>query len=202
MLKQALTNVFRNSLQSEAFFAGWQKEKPREYWSRGDGVHLGIELQLDKWWQKAGGNIAINLWCGHRWSIPTLGWVDRGVDYGNVRLSPRENCDHWWQIRSDSNVEEFAAEFDRLLLSHAIPWFQKVTTKEGYMGWYAGVFSRPSTLPYLLELHGRRAALEAACEWLWTSPRGIERTLNWLESVSMMSSDLARRFQLASIQSL
>jgi hypothetical protein len=202
MLSQTLAKEFQKQLASEPFFGSWLKEKPRAYWKRSTDLHLSIDLQLDKWWDKDGGKIAVNLGCGHRWTIPTLGWQEEGMDYSSMRLSPEENTDHWWQIRSESDITCFSTDFVSLLQASGIPWFDKVATKEGFLGWYSTIYPHSSTLPYILEIHGRSALIRHLCEWLESAPSGIDRQLKWLVDVGVITADFSHRLRLASIQSV
>jgi len=200
-LTDAISKSFRASLEQTPFFSDWQLTSPREYRKQGGEVHLRIDLQLDKWWQETGGKIAVNLWCGHRWTIPTLGWLENGVDYRNTRLSPHEGQDHWWQINSANQVTEFEIDLHCLLAERGVSWFELVSTKQGFLDWYSSVSPGPATLPYVLELHGRAVTARRVRDWLATAPRGVDRYLGWLVKVGILSDDLSKRISLASIQS-
>ncbi len=199
-LTTAISKSFRERLDGMPFFKDWEQTGPREYRKSNSEAHLRIDLQLDKWWQKTGGKVAVNLWCGHHWAIPTLGRLADEVAYASTRLSPRDNHDYWWQISSPGQVQEFAADVQRLLSERGIPWFAKVATKRGFLEWYASVFPEPATFPYLLELDGRLATVGRVRRWLATAPRGIDRHLAWFVQVGILSEDLSRRLRLASIQ--
>lgn len=189
-------------LASVPFFSHWGNENPRLYWLRGVDVNLGIDLQLDKWWAKNGGKVAVNLWCGHRWSVPIMGWLDDGVDYWNTRLSPQENRDHWWTIESEEDVVRFSKDFEHLLQGRAIPWFNRVKTKEGFLDWYSTVYPESMGFPYVLEVFGMPTLIQRVCTWLESTPPGIDRQLKWMVEVGVISEDLSQRLKLASIQSI
>ncbi len=200
-LTNSISKAFKESLEGMPFFKDWQQTSSREYRKHDvAGVHLRIDLQFDKWWQKTGGKIAVNLWCGHRWAVPTLGWSEGGVDYCSTRLSPRDNHDHWWQIHSTGQVQEFKVDLQSLLSKRGLPWFERVATKQGFLEWYSSVFPEPASFPYVLEVRGHLVASDRVRNWLATAPRGIDRHLAWMVQVGILSDDLSQRIRLASIQ--
>lgn len=199
-LTRILNKAFRDGMASVEYFTGWTREKPREFWSRTDSRGLGVELQLGKWWEAKGGQAAVNLWCGHRWEVPGLGWREDGFDYLNRRLSRRDDQDHWWDIASEEDVRRFQGEMVTLLNDVAFPWFEQVGTREGYCQWVAARNPGPGHFPYLLELQGAGPLRKALREWLQTCPRSIDTVMKWLVSVKVLAPDMAEQLQLASIQ--
>jgi hypothetical protein len=199
-LTPSLTKEFRATVAAMPFFRDWEQTSPREYRSEDNDVRLRIDLQLDKWWQKSGGMVAVNLWCGHKWNVPTLGWLDEGFDYSDARLSPRENQDHWWQIQSDADVQQFGIDVERLLFERGVPWFEKVSSKEGFLAWYASANPQPATFPYVLEIYGPTKTKQRVRDWLATAPPGIDRYLKWLVKAGIISHELSERIHDSSIQ--
>jgi len=201
MFSRSLARVFQEALAREPFFEDWEKEKPREYWSRSGERAQGIDLQFDKWWEKTGGKVAVNLWVGHRWSTPSWAWREDGVEYANHRLSPTDG-DHWWTIRSEDQVTAFRENLTSLLPAKAVPWFRQVATKNGYLAWVLENNPAPAGFPYILELQGEDAAKQQISNWLLELPSGIQSITQWMTEAGLASPDLSRRIWLASIQSV
>ena len=78
--------------------------------------------------------------------------------------------------------------------SQAIPWFEDVSTKEGFAERAATELPPESIFPYLLELGGETRLRRSVCDWLLRAPRGIDQTLAWLVQTGMLSErDTTRR---------
>lgn len=206
MLSRLLAKSFQVTVAQHAFFDDWERTKPREFWKRTVDLRLGIDLQLDKWWDKQkGGKAAVNLWCGHRWSVPPIppAWLDEdGFSSDNIRLTSEieRETDHWWPIASESDLSEFQLGFSAMLDGGGIPWLRKVSSKEGFVQWIAGSWRQHVPFPYALELYGRDELRKRVKAWLVTAPTRIEQDLQWLVEIGMISPDVSQRLWLASIQ--
>jgi hypothetical protein len=202
MISRKLNKAFKGALCQLEYFSQWQKEKPKEFWNRDDVHALGVDLQLEKYWEQTGGKIAVNLFCGHKWEAPQIfpGWVSNDLFYSSVRLSKDMKQDHWWTVHNEQEIEIFAQDLKRLLVSNAVPWFEKVKTKEGFLEWYSTVNTMHACFPFILEISGVEGLRKKLIDWLWTYPRNIERTLDWLVGVDVISQNLSSEIRIASMQ--
>lgn len=201
MFTKGLNRVFKERLAEQHYFDQWQREKSRELWKRDVEYSLGIDLQLGKWWGEKGGEVAVNLWCGHRWTVPSKRLSNNDdIDYFSSRLGPIQNQDHWWKIATETDIEALSVELASLLSSRATPWFDKVSTKTGFLDWCSSVYPESFCFPYILEVHGASALKESVCHWLTSAPRGIEQHLDWLLEFEIVSPEIASRLRKASIQ--
>ncbi|QWV92153.1 DUF4304 domain-containing protein [Geomonas oryzisoli] len=200
MIKK-LNRSFQEAISSQGYFRGWAKEKPREYWQRTPEHVQGIELQVDKYWDTAGGKFAINLWNGHRWSVPSIGSGRCGeIETFYTRLSDKMTGDAWWSVNNETELEAAMKEIKKLLQKNAIPWFERVWNKVGALEWRMETYGEYSFFREYLEIYGTDAFYEKIREWLSTCPRGIEAILEWLVIVGVISADVAGRIRLASFQ--
>jgi hypothetical protein len=200
MIKK-LNQSFQQAVISLDYFQPWTKETPREYWYRTPERAQGIELQIDKYWKTIGGKFAVNLWNGHRWSVPSIGFGRCGeIETFCTRLSERMIGNAWWSVTDETELEVAMTEVKQLLLENAIPWFKRVSDKVGALEWRMEIYGKHSFFREYLEIYGADALREQIREWLSTCPRGIEATLEWLVIVGIIPTDVAGRLRLASIQ--
>ena len=160
----------------------------------------GINLDLDKWWEQDGGNISVSLSCGHKWDYPVQTWSDDGLDYYDISLGPELGEQHMWSVFSDEDISKIESELAELIPSLAIPWFERVSTKKGFVDWFRGVYSRDACFRYTLDAEGPAALMRDVLAWLSTLPRRIDDDLTWLATVDIISQDLAADIRMASMQ--
>ena len=202
MIKK-LNKSFHQVVTSFDYFRHWTKEKPREYWHRSPEYVQGIYLQIDKYWETNGGKFAINLCMGHKWSVPNIGSGRSGeIEIISTRLSEKMTGDAWWSVYDERQLENAITEVKDLVHLNAIPWFEEVNNKLGYLEWQLSTYGQYSFLRDQLEVYGTDVFRGKICEWLMTYPRGIERTLEWLVLVGIITADVSARLRLASIQAI
>lgn len=202
MIKK-LNKSFHQVVTSFDYLRHWTKEKPREYWHRTPENVRGIYLQIDKYWETDGGKFAVNLCAGHKWSVANIGAGRSGeIEIISTRLSEKMTGDAWWSVYDERQLETAIAEVKDLIHQNAIPWFEKVNNKVGCLEWQLATYGQYTFLRNQLEVYGADVFRGKICEWLKTYPRGIERTLEWLVLVAIITSDVSERMRLASIQAL
>ena len=199
MLVHDLCKVFRDRVYEHSYFDHWVVEKPREFWDRDEVRCCGIEVQLGKWWKKTGGQVAVNLWCGHRWKN-SIGPSSEGFDYESCRLGSLSDQDRWWRVSSAKDIDAFGIELNALLKGEAIPWFSQVSSKEGFLDWASSVFPVSHCFPYVLEVCGVETLSVRVRHWLLTAPRDVGNYLEWLVEIEVISKPLADQIYKASIQ--
>jgi hypothetical protein len=190
---------FGDQIESHEFFVGWTRENPREFRRHQDTTFRSIDLQLDKWWDKSGGKIRVNMRLSHDWQYGSDTPIDEVYDEF-LPLTHQVGNDRWWPIHSDDCIERFSSDLKTLLSDVAIPWFTTVATKEGYYTWLDSTPEHEPTFYQHLELRGIERLRREVAAWLGTLPRQIDNQLEWLVKHDLMNTDLSKRIRLASLQ--
>lgn len=116
---------------------------------RRSGIHLirqteeviqAVHLQASRWGSKEKGAFTVNLvitwqsiyetWINEQFpKNPATALFPTPVRIGE--LSP-ERLDHWWDVNGSTDVEQLSADVLEVLVTLALPFFDRLTSKQSY----------------------------------------------------------------------
>jgi hypothetical protein len=169
-----------------------------------------ILFYLDKWWEKdTGGQVYVELFC----LVPavqlaltglaqSLEMPDYNVPFTHFQYATGEPSQkRSWEIHSAADVADFEIQMKSWLSSVALPWLARFSSLQGTMT-HMRDQRQFHMLAMLLASQGDRAgAQDAAVAWLRSLPRQIEKKLQKLAAVGLLSAQDETVLLNASIQS-
>jgi len=200
MLTKQLNKAFKKTITGNEFFSNWIPKGSRAFVDKQDKLLREIDLQLDKYWERNRGSVAINITCAHKLDVPLIGWAEEGFDRTSIRLTPEDKTDFWWNIATEESIERFVDEFKALLSSKAIPWFKSVETIEGFLSLDIWSKGRIALFPYQLQYLGKTQFQGEFIHWLKTLPRKADGTFKWATDAGLISESICNDLIEASRQ--
>jgi hypothetical protein len=176
-----INKLWKSLLEELPYFSGYSLSKSRELSLETDLCKIILEAQPSKWWEKDGGEIAVNILIGLKWKDESLNTYV-GMNFQSYRLSRDCIDDQWWEIYSDDDVERFKSELITLLNSCGIPLIQQCSTYEGTYVWMLEHDIPGTAMKQSLELYGLEGLKSYVINWLQSFPRRAEDTFAWIEN--------------------
>ncbi|MDH3452357.1 MAG: hypothetical protein OEN20_08050 [Gammaproteobacteria bacterium] len=180
----------------------------RRYYRKAHAVECEISVYRDKWWNKSGGSIFLELYCLEQevqqllggcpqsWLRPDYAQPLRHFQYSLGRSATRNE----WKISSADDVAAFGPGLQDFLLAEGLHWFAQFDSREGVIGY----LQRERAHATLAELHARLGndaqALQAFNDFLHEYPRDIETELYKMASVGIIDDQECRVLLRGSLQ--
>ncbi|MFK5924431.1 MAG: hypothetical protein QM496_19820 [Verrucomicrobiota bacterium] len=188
MIKE-VNKAFADIVSANSYFSDWSPKGTRVFTNEQDKVRREIDLQVDKYWEKTGGAVAVNLSCAHKLDVPPLGWTEGGFDNTFIRLAPLQKSDYWWKINSEESIEAFKEEFEQLLCEIAVPWFDSAKTINGILSLEVWTKGKLALFPYQLQSLGKVKFQSEFFKWIKTLPRQEDNVFKWAVEAGVIDAN-------------
>ncbi len=180
----------------------------RRYVAASDWYQREIAFYRDKRWSKQGGKLYADLNClvnalqqALTGCAQSLAAVDFAIplNHFQYRLTARgEDC--VWSIHSQQDVADFEQQVGDWMTASAWPWFEQFASMPGVIR-FMQEQERWQQLALLQNSLGQAVEAKASMQaWLESLPRQIERPLQELADVGLLSADAAKLLMRASLQ--
>ena len=180
----------------------------RRYYRRTPAAECEVSVYRDKWWDKSGGHIHLELHCLVDEVQQLLGgcsqsWLE--PDYTQPLQHFQYSLGHGaercgWKISSVDDIVALSAGLQDFLLVHALRWFDQLASRDGVIGYLKDQGAYASLAEFHARLDDKSQALRFLSEFLLEYPRDIERVLETMVSVGVISEEENRVLLRGSLQ--
>jgi hypothetical protein len=162
----------------------------------------------DKWWNKEGGKLYVELYCLVNdvqlllsGKPQQLAKPDYAIPLKSFQYRVASDSGHGeWSIHSMEDVAAFESKVTSWLEERALSWFEQFTSMPGVIQ-YMQSFGYWHSLALLQAARGERAEAEAAMlAWLHTLPRQIDAPLDELTRANLLSVEAHKMLSRAALQ--
>ncbi len=195
-------------LQAFTQLAGRDGMSIRRYYRRTAATECEVSVYVDKWWEKSGGRIHVELYCLVDHVQKRLGgceqsWIDpdyaRPLCHFQYRAG-RHSTDTQYEVFSQDDARAFGTSLLRFLLADGLPWFERFQSEQGVLDY----LREQGNHAWLAELHAHRGEAQSARvsfrEFMRACPRNVEEVLNRMVAAGVINESEAAALRLASLQ--